>query len=126
MPAGPPVIDRAVLARYLSGFPRLLEQAADRERRELVRQFVEKVELDPATREVELQLRLPANRTNHMAAAARTAALRIGPCGSCTSASLSETGGEGASSFALLLDRRTATEKCPQSAAFWRPGAAGS
>ena len=70
VPAEPPVIDRAVLARYVSGLPRLLEQATDKERRELVRQFVEKMELDPETREVELQLRLPANCANRMEAAA--------------------------------------------------------
>ena len=70
MPAEPPVIDRAVLARYVSELPRLLEKATDQERRELVRQFVEKMELDPETREVELQLRLPGNCANHMEAAA--------------------------------------------------------
>ena len=46
------------------------EKATDQERRDLVRQFVEKMELDPDTRDVELQLRLPGNRPRHMEAAA--------------------------------------------------------
>jgi len=49
------------------------EKATDQERRDLVRQFVEKKELDPDARDVELQLRLPGNRPRHMAAAARIA-----------------------------------------------------
>jgi hypothetical protein len=49
---------------------RLLEQATDKEWRELVRQFVEKMERDPETREVDLQLRLPGNCADRLEAAA--------------------------------------------------------
>ncbi|MFB3883526.1 MAG: hypothetical protein ACE149_19850, partial [Armatimonadota bacterium] len=70
VPAEPPTLDRSALTHYVADLPRLLEKATDHERRELVRQFVEKMELDPETREVELQLRLPGNCAKHMEAAA--------------------------------------------------------
>ena len=49
--------------------------ATDEERRRLARYFVEKVELDADRRKVEIQLRLPEARAEHVEAAARIGAL---------------------------------------------------
>ena len=68
--SSPPLIDGTVLRQYKANLPRLLQVATAREKRELARTFVEKVELSPDTREVEIQFRLPGNCANHVEAAA--------------------------------------------------------
>jgi hypothetical protein len=73
VPAEPPVIERTMLARCASDLPRLLDEATTQERRELVRRFVERMELDPETREIDVEFRLPANCAKHVEAAARIA-----------------------------------------------------
>ena len=65
-----PAIHKAPLARYARDLPRLLNKAADEEKRLLARCFVESMELDPVTSMIDTQLRLPAICVNNMEAAA--------------------------------------------------------
>jgi len=69
IPTQPPAIDETQLRRYLSDLPRLLPHATNREKRELARLFLDRVTLNPETREIEVRVKLPANTLQRMEAA---------------------------------------------------------
>lgn len=64
-----------MLEHYAADLPRLLQEASDKEKRQMARCFVEKVELDPGSREIDIRFRLPGNCADDVEAAARTAVI---------------------------------------------------
>ena len=66
---GPPQVDGALLARYVTELPILIQEATNEEKRQLARSFVEEIGLNPDTREVEIEFKLPDNCANHVEAA---------------------------------------------------------
>jgi hypothetical protein len=65
----PPCVDENELRRALADVDGLIPHATNEEERRLVRCFVQKIELDPDERELEVRVKLPGNAVQPVEAA---------------------------------------------------------